>query len=62
MKRTIPRHTPECPYCGETKNLRIVCPAIGKCGPVYTCEDCFTGRDDGPCFDDLPEVPDVSDK
>ena len=53
---------PECPHCGATEGLRIKCDggefAFGyRIAPVeYTCEGCFTGTDDGPSFDDLPEV------
>lgn len=45
---------PECPYCGATEGLRQVCDGGGYIAPEYSCEDCFTPRDDGPCFDDLP--------
>lgn len=46
----------ECPYCGATEGLRVRCDGGGYIAPEYTCENCFTGQDDGPCFDDLPEV------
>lgn len=46
----------ECPYCGTTHGLRIksVNPRTGEIDPI--CSDCFTGMDDGPCFDDLKPV------
>lgn len=44
----------ECPYCGATEGLRMVNDGGGFIAPSYTCEDCFTTSDDGPCFDDLP--------
>jgi hypothetical protein len=47
---------PECPYCGATDGLRMKCDGGGYVAPEYTCGDCFTGTDDGPCFDDLPAV------
>jgi hypothetical protein len=47
---------PECPYCGATEGLRVACKGFGPFAPDYICETCFTGQDDGPCFDDLPEV------
>jgi hypothetical protein len=53
---------PECPYCGATEDLRLKCDGgfstFGFCiaEPEYTCEACFTPRDDGPCFDDLAVV------
>lgn len=48
---------PECPYCGERERLRISCQGMpGWDDPGYICPACFTGTDDGPCFDDLPEV------
>jgi hypothetical protein len=44
---------PECPYCGATKGLRVKCDGGGYIAPDYICEECFTGTDTGPCFDDL---------
>jgi hypothetical protein len=44
---------PECPYCGTTVGLRMSCDGGGYIAPEYTCETCFMGTDDGPCFDDL---------
>jgi len=49
---------PECPYCGATEGLRVKSNGAGFEAPEFTCEGCFTGTDDGPCFDDLPEVSD----
>lgn len=47
---------PECPYCGATQGLRMRCDGGGYSAPEYTCKSCFTGTDDGPSFDDLPEA------
>lgn len=47
---------PACAYCGSEVELRVKCTGCGRIAPEYTCEDCFTPRDDGPCFDDLPEA------
>lgn len=47
---------PSCPYCGTEVGLRIACDGGGFFDPDYICEECFVPRDDGPCFDDLPEV------
>lgn len=47
---------PECALCGTTEGLRIKCDGGGYTTPEYVCEDCFTGTDDGPSFDDLPEA------
>lgn len=44
----------ECPYCGTTSGLRVASDGGGYIAPEYSCEACFTGQDDGPCFDDLP--------
>jgi hypothetical protein len=44
---------PECPYCGATKGLRYLHEGYGPVPPEFTCEGCFTVRDDGPSFDDL---------
>jgi predicted RNA-binding Zn-ribbon protein involved in translation (DUF1610 family) len=46
----------QCPYCGDTEGLRLKCDGGGYAAPEYTCEACFTGTDDGPCFDDLPSA------
>jgi hypothetical protein len=45
---------PECPYCGAADRLRVKCDGGGYVAPEFTCEDCFTGTDTGPSFDDLP--------
>jgi hypothetical protein len=47
---------PECPYCGTSVGLRYKHRGYGPVPPEVTCEACFTPRDDGPTFDDLPEV------
>lgn len=47
---------PTCPYCGTAEDLRQVHDGGGHETPEHICEDCFTPRDDGPCFDDLPTV------
>jgi hypothetical protein len=48
---------PTCDYCGTGESLRVECPSFYHRGkthpPALICEDCFTGTDDGPCFDDL---------
>jgi hypothetical protein len=62
LKRFIfrPKSPIECAYCGTTNGLRIHHEPLPGWGERYeadyVCEDCFTGQDDGPCFDDLPEV------
>lgn len=48
--------TPSCSYCETTVGLRVRCSGGGYIAPEYTCEGCFMPRDDGPCFDDLPEA------
>jgi hypothetical protein len=47
---------PRCVGCDETKGLRMSCDGGGFVPATYVCRECFTGADDGPCFDDLPEV------
>ena len=47
---------PACPYCGTLDGLRVKCGGGGYIAPEYTCEACFKGADDGPCFDDLMAV------
>lgn len=47
---------PECPYCGATTGLRMKHDGYGSIPAEYTCEGCFKGTEDGPGFDDLPEV------
>ena len=55
-----PKSPIECAYCGTTNGLRIHHEPLPGWGERYeadyVCEDCFTGTDTGPCFDDLPEV------
>lgn len=54
-----PKSPQECAYCGTTNGLRIYHappPGWGRYEVDYVCADCFTGQDDGPYFDDLPEV------
>ncbi len=49
------RSGPTCDYCGRIDGLRYQGLQYGA--PVeFICWDCFTPRDDGPCFDDLPEA------
>lgn len=57
MNKHFTPSTPACPYCGTTHGLRIASrdPRIGY-APDFICEACFTGQDDGPCFDDLEPV------
>ena len=50
---------PTCDYCGTGEDIRVQCPGFyyRKSHPAaLVCEDCFTGQDDGPCFDDLQPV------
>lgn len=56
LRSKLGQPTPECAYCGATEGLRVKCDGGGYIAPEYTCEDCFTGTDTGPCFDDLKEV------
>ncbi len=49
---------PTCDYCGQqADDARVHCEGFfyqGKNRPAtLVCEECFTGTDDGPCFDDL---------
>lgn len=53
---------PECDYCGETEGLRVAHEGWGKVPPGFICEECFTGEDTGPCFDDLPTVEEWLDQ
>lgn len=57
----VSKTTPECPYCGAAKGLRVKCDGGGYVAPEYTCEDCFTGTDTGPSFDDLKPARKLSD-
>jgi len=47
---------PVCAYCDQTEGLRLYHDGGGYIPQDYICEDCFTPRDDGPCFDDLPAL------
>ncbi len=47
---------PTCDWCGADENIRIQTEGCGAMPALRTCEDCFTGPDDGPCFDDLQTV------
>lgn len=49
--------TPTCAYCDATEGLRQHHDGGGYIAPDYVCEDCFTGTDTGPSFDDLPLAP-----
>ncbi len=48
---------PQCDWCGNWRDVRVQSEGGRAFGitvkPALTCEDCFTGQDDGPCFDDL---------
>lgn len=44
---------PTCDYCGTDKGVRVAHRGWGGVKDSLICEDCFTGADDGPCFDDL---------
>ena len=59
LNRYPVRRTPACWLCDATDNIRVMRDAR-DCFPhiptEYVCEDCFTPRDTGPCFDDLPQV------
>lgn len=46
----------ECKFCGTSFGLRIDSQDPWGGHREYVCAECFTGRDDGPCFDDLPEA------
>lgn len=44
----------QCDWCGAGSEIRVESEGDGwKTKPSLTCEECFTGTDDGPCFDDL---------
>ena len=49
---------PCCDYCETTEGIRIISrEPWGQERPSgYICPECFVGRDDGPCFDDLEQV------
>jgi len=44
---------PTCDWCGTGDDVRVQCEGKWHVKPVLTCEECFTGQDEGPCFDDL---------
>ena len=48
---------PTCSYCDATEGLRQHHDGGVYIAPDYVCEECFTGTDTGPCFDDLPLAP-----
>ena len=54
---------PTCDMCGDWGEIRVECEGMYVKGrtlpPLMICADCFTGQDDGPCFDDLPLAADV---
>ena len=50
--RGLPRG-PTCDYCDTPDNVRLQHDGYGPIPPSFICEECFTGTDDGPCFDDL---------
>lgn len=58
IKAALPAEK-ECDFCGapasETE-LRELSESYGTIPATVTCAECFTGSDDGPCFDDLPEA------
>ena len=57
---------PTCDYCGTGEDIRVNCPGFyyrGKNHPAeLVCEECFTGQDDGPCFDDLQTADDYAEE
>ena len=57
---------PSCDYCGDWRALRVACPGHYFRGrnhpPEIVCKDCFTGQDDGPCFDDLQTVAEYAEE
>lgn len=46
---------PTCDWCGAEGEIRVESEGLAgtRHKPSITCEDCFTGHDEGPCFDDL---------
>ena len=48
--------SPECHYCGDNKSELRVLEYDGYIPDELTCEECFSGADDGPYFDDLPLI------
>ncbi len=51
---------PTCDYCGAGGDVRVESEGCGRVKPSLVCEDCFTGQDDGPCFDDLQTAEDYA--
>ncbi len=55
---------PTCSYCGKGEALRVECESFYHRGlrteAALICEDCFTGTDTGPCFDDLQTAEDCA--
>lgn len=50
------KQQPQCCYCGAIQAEFRVLDYDGYRPSELTCEDCFTGGDEGPCFDDLPTI------
>ncbi len=47
----------ECYWCGDqSAPLRMESPGMGWREDQFSCEACFTGQDDGPCWDELGPV------
>ena len=44
---------PTCNWCGGGDDVRVLNKADKVFGADLICADCFTGKGDGPCFDDL---------
>ena len=44
---------PSCDWCGGGDDIRVQTEGCRHIPAMLTCEECFTGTDDGPCFDDL---------
>ena len=51
---------PQCNWCGGIYDIRVKTEGCGHVPPVLTCEECFTGQDDGPDFDDLQTAYDYA--
>ncbi len=48
---------PACAYCDQDDPAKLrVIDCDGYIPDDYICAECFTGTDDGPCWDDLPEL------
>jgi len=53
----------QCAYCGADEDLRSQSGFHGPNNqPDWICEKCFTPKDTGPCFDDLPTGEDNCDR